>query len=308
MITTESRRPLIADVKRHCLADGPGIRSVVFFKGCPLRCRFCHNPETQSPGVEIAFYPQKCLRCGACVEACEQDAIDLHNDSRVRRDRCGRCGHCAAVCPAGGLMRIGRWYPVEELAEVLVRDLPFYVHSGGGVTLSGGEATLYPDYVAALCDRLKDNSIHIALETCGEFAYHSFREKILPYIDLVYYDIKLADPERHREFTGRTNERIMANLRRLLAEPKVEVHPRVPLIPGVTDTRENLAAIVDFLLEAGADDVTLLPYNPLGQEMAVALGRPQPPRPERFMDPDEEIRLRRWFAELVTRKHQCLVS
>ena len=291
--------PLIVDIKRHSLEDGPGIRSVVFFKGCPLRCIFCQNPEAQDPEVEIAFSARECIHCGSCAEACPQGAIDLEDPGRIHREMCIRCGRCVSACPGKGLRLIGSYYPVEGLAELLLRDLPFYRHSGGGVTLSGGEPTLYPDYLEPLLKRLKARGIHLVLETSGFFDYEVFGEKILPYIDLIYYDIKIADPELHREYIGKTNYRILDNLYRLLQEKGVEVHPRVPLIPGITATRANLSAIVDLLCEAGAENVSLLPYNPMGIEMAVNLGLPKPPIPEAFMRHDEEREVYDMFKTLI---------
>ncbi len=291
--------PLNVDIKRHSHEDGPGIRSVVFFKGCPLRCIFCQNPEAQAPEVEIAFSARECIHCGRCADACPQGAIDLEHPERTHREMCIRCGSCVNACPGKGLRLIGAYYPVEVLTELLLRDLPFYRHSGGGVTLSGGEPTLYPDYLEPLLKRLKARGIHLTLETSGYFDYEPFKQKILPYLELIYYDIKIADPEIHREYIGKTNYRILDNLYRLLREKGVEIHPRVPLIPGITATRANLSAIVDLLCEAGAGDVSLLPYNPMGIEMAVNLGRPKPPLPEGFVKPEEERKVYDMFKTLI---------
>ena len=293
------KSPLIFDIKRHSLEDGPGIRSVAFFKGCPLRCIFCQNPESQDPGVEIAFSVRECIHCGRCADVCPQGAIDLEFPGRIHRGKCTRCGECVRVCPGKGLRRIGAYYSVETLTGILLRDLPFYRHSGGGVTLSGGEPTLYPDYLEPLLKRLKARGIHLTLETSGYFDYEPFKQKILPYIELIYYDIKIADPEIHREYIGKTNHRILDNLYRLLREKGVEIHPRIPLIPGITASRENLSAIVDLLCEAGAGDVSLLPYNPMGIEMAVNLGRPKPPLPEGFVKPEEERKVYDMFKTLI---------
>ena len=270
------------------MEDGSGIRSVVFFKGCPLRCVFCQNPETQSRGAEIAFSGRECIRCGTCAKACSQGAIDLDFPGHIRRDRCIRCGACAAACPGKGLRGIGRYLSPEELTELLLRDLPFYRHSGGGVTLSGGEATLYPDYLDSLLALLKRSRVHVALQTCGYFDYAPFARQVLPYLDVIYYDIKIADPRAHRMHTGMDNQVILENFRWLVDEDRVPVHARIPLVPGVTDGWENLAAIMEFLLGAGARDVELLSYNPLGTEMAACLGRPLPHLSPTFMNPEEE--------------------
>ncbi len=284
----ETRRPLIVDVKRASLEDGPGIRSVVFFKGCPLRCVFCHNPEAQEAGPEIAFCEERCIRCGECVLACRRSAIDLASPSRIDRSKCDRCGDCALACPGRALRLIGAYWPAEKLVELLLRDAPFYRHSGGGVTLSGGECTMYPDYLQHLLELLKGHHIHVVLETAGWFDYEVFRERILPYVDLIYFDVKFADPLLHLEHTGYPNDRIVHNLERLLTEPNVEVQPRVPLVPGMTATDENLRSIGRLLREVGAETASFLPYNPLAVDMWGKLGKRQPLLPSSFMPIEEE--------------------
>jgi len=294
-----SALPLIVDIKRNSLEDGPGIRSVVFFKGCPLRCIFCHSPETQDPRVEIAFSRRECILCERCADICPEGAVDLDFPERIHRDRCLRCGKCTTVCPGKGLRQVGSYYPVETLIEILLRDLAYYRYSGGGVTLSGGECTLFPNYLEILLKRLKARDIHLALQTSGYFNYDVFSRKILPYINLLYYDIKIADPEVHKKYVGKTNKRILDNLYRLLQEADVDVHVRIPLVPGITATEENLSAIINILIEAGAGDVSLLPYNPMGIEMAVNLGRPKPPISEGFMKLDEERENYALFKKLI---------
>jgi pyruvate formate lyase activating enzyme len=283
----ETRRPLIVDVRRASLADGPGIRTVVFFKGCPLRCVFCHNPETQLLGPELAFAAERCLQCGACAQACPREAIDLDSPARVDRARCDLCGQCADVCPPGALRLVGKYWPVESLANLLLRDVAFYRHSGGGVTLSGGECTLFPDYLEALLQRLKARHVHVALETSGSFDYGPFQGKILPYLDLVLFDVKQPGLP------------ILENLRKLLSEAGVEVRPRIPLIPAVTDSKENLEAIFTALRCLGAHQVELLPYNPLGLEMYPRLGRPEPDLAPGFVKPERERELLDMIAEIV---------
>lgn len=291
--------PLVASVKRHSLEDGPGIRTVVFFKGCPLRCSFCHNPETQARAPEIAFLEERCLRCGSCAAACPRGAASLDHAGRIIRARCDGCGACAAACPTGALRQVGRYLSPARLVELLLRDLPFYRHSHGGVTLSGGEPTLYPDYAAAVLPPLRDAGVHVALQTCGEFDYETFAASFLPHLDVVFYDVKLADRDLHRRHTGVANDLILSNLRRLVREGGVTVHARVPLVPGVTDAIENLRAIVALLRSAGANDVTLLPYNPLGVAAAPRLGRAPPPLSARFMRPHEERAVFAAFERLL---------
>lgn len=293
------RIPLIAAVKRHSLEDGPGIRTVVFFKGCPLSCAFCQNPETQSPEVEVVFRAGDCIRCGACAGTCPRGAVDMELAGRIRRERCSGCGSCAAACPGRGMRKIGDRYLPEALAELLLRDRPFYRHSGGGVTLSGGEATLYPDFVESLLAILGKEDVRVVLQTCGYFAYGVFERRILPYLDGVYFDIKIRDPVAHRAWTGKDNRRILDNFLRLVRGKRVPVHARIPLVPGITDGRENLSAIVEFLLEAGARDVTLLPYNPLGIGLAASLGRPLASLPGERAGPGTERETVEWFGNLL---------
>jgi pyruvate formate lyase activating enzyme len=206
------------------------------------------------------------------------------------------------VCPDGALRLVGRHYTPGALAELVLRDRAFYERSGGGVTLSGGEPTLFPAYLESFVSVLKAEGLHVVLQTCGYFHYEAFRRRILPYVDLVYYDVKLADPKAHRRYTGRSNDRILANLRRLLREEGVVVEPRLPLVPGITATADNLAAVVDLLCDMGARSLQLLPYNPLGLEMWSALGRPTPSVTDRFMTQDEERHIYETFQEILRSK------
>ena len=298
----EERRPLIFDIKRHALEDGPGIRTTVFFKGCQLRCIWCQNPESIDLAPEIGFYPNSCIQCRECVTVCKASAISMNNPWRVDRERCDKCGDCVEGCPGRGLRQIGHFYAIEELVPILLRDVVFYEVSGGGVTLSGGEPTLYMDYVSSLLEALKKEGIHTAIETNGFFRWPEFKEKLLPCLDLIMFDVKLAESKQHIEFTGRENEMILENLTELMGERPTHVIPRTALIPHITATTENLRAISQLYQGLGIERCALLPYNPVGFSKAENIGKKANPELSRhMMGLAEEEKCREIFswAELV---------
>ncbi len=262
--------PLTVDVKRNSLDDGPGIRSVVFFKGCPLACVWCQNPECISAKPEIQPLPEQCLACFECAEACPGDLVP--GGPSLRASDCRVCGACVEACPAGARRIAGRRLDLDQLARQLARDAPFYKRSGGGVTLSGGEPFMYPEFVGRLAARLADKGIHVLAETSGWFDFDRVAEHLLPNLSAVYFDLKIADGAEHKRRTGRDNARIEKNFRRLAELGFEELLPRVPLIPGVTDDRENLQALAGFLVGLGVHRAALLPYNPLWLGKRRALG------------------------------------
>jgi|WetSurMetagenome_2_1015567.scaffolds.fasta_scaffold23797_2 pyruvate formate lyase activating enzyme len=293
--------PLIVDIKTGSTEDGPGIRSTVFFKGCPLNCKWCQNPEAMDPQVEIGFYPRHCIGCFDCAEICPEGAILKGEDERIDRSRCTRCGRCAEVCPGKAIRRIGKYHEMDELLETLLRDRVFYEVSGGGVTLSGGEPTLWSQYAGDLLRRLKQEGIRTALQTCGYFEYNPFKEEMLPWLDLIMYDLKLINAEDHLRWTGHDNQRILHNFTRLLNAP-VQMIPRIPLIPGFTTSKENLEGISSFLKDSGVRTCSLLPYNPLGLSKWENLGKNKPGLPASWMDKSQRetcYRIYDW-AEVVS--------
>lgn len=286
-----SERALIFDLKRDCSEDGPGIRTTVFFKGCPLSCSWCQNPEGRSKCAELSFDPGSChpAQCGTpCIEVCPENCL-LFEQGRlvIDRDTCTACNRCSEVCPTGALEASGYWIDLDELLYRLLIDKPFYRSSGGGVTLSGGEVTQQMAFAHRLLKALKAEGIDTAIETCGFFNYRRFRERMLPWLDLIYFDLKLIDAAESREYTGQSNGLILDNFVRLKREAQVPVVPRVPLIPGITTSERNLGGIADFLQQNGVDTATLLPYNPLWQDKATRLGKPQEYDNHHFMSPHE---------------------
>ena len=273
----------IFDIQRSSYVDGPGIRTTVFFKGCNLRCAWCHNPESQKKEVQMLFYANKCTGCGKCKEKCP-NALE----------RCDLCGKCALYCPHDAREICGKEYTVEEVLSEVSKDKAFYENSGGGVTFSGGECMVEIDFLTEILKACKENGIHTAVDTAGHVPYDRF-EQILPYTDLFLYDVKCLDNEKHKKFVGVGNELILANLEKLLTSG-THVWVRVPVIPGVNDTEEDMRRIVLLFDSVGwPDKVELLPYHAMGEHKYTALGR----EAESFAVPDEEkmARLRAVLAK-----------
>ena len=249
---------LIFDLDTFAVHDGPGIRMAVYLKGCQLGCRWCHSPESISPQPELIFVRDRCALCGACAAVCVRGVhrVDASGHTLNRTD-CIVCGQCVAGCPTGALALRGEVVSASDIVERAVRMRPFFDHSGGGVTLTGGEVTCQLDFARAVLAGCKSRGVQTAIETNGACPWDHLAQ-LLPYSDLVLYDLKLMDDEEHRRWTGASNRQVLENAAKLKSH---NVQIRVPLIPGITDTDENLAAVFAFMRRAGLRRVSLLPYN-----------------------------------------------
>jgi pyruvate formate lyase activating enzyme len=282
---------LIFNIQGYCIHDGPGIRTIVFFKGCPLRCVWCQNPEGQLFRPEIFLYREKCTGCGRCVPVCPNNAITLYGDkSHTNRELCNGCGKCAEICPNDARILVGKWLTVEETLERVKKDKVFYDSSGGGVTLSGGEPLLQHEFACELLKLCKNSGIHTAIETSG-YAEWAIIRKVLEYCDLVLYDFKLMDPILHKKYTGVSNEIILENAKKICSEFSIPVWARIPIIPGYNDSYENLENTAKFISELPKGSITqvnLLPYHRLGESKLDHLERPSlsinPPSQEKLSE------------------------
>lgn len=260
---SEEVKGYVSDIQRFSVHDGPGIRTIVFLKGCPLRCLWCQNPESINPKPEIRFDEGKCIGCLRCVEACKNNAILLRDKKLVyNREICTLCGKCMEACYAGARIIVGKLCDISEAYSEVEKDKVFYKNSGGGITLSGGEPLYQWKFSAALLKKCKRNDINTAIETCGFGPWENFKE-ILKYTDFLLYDLKLVNSELHKKYTGQTNELILSNLMNASKLNKIIVI-RLPLIPGVSDSPKNLKETVIIAKKVNAIEIHILPYHEIG--------------------------------------------
>jgi pyruvate formate lyase activating enzyme len=287
----------VFDIERYAVHDGPGIRTTLFLKGCPLACQWCHNPESISPKPQLVVLESTCISCGKCFDACPAGAHERFADgSRTHHlETCTLCGRCIEVCPPRSLIMYGRTISVEDAVTELSRDEPFYIHSGGGITLSGGEPMLQARFSAEVLRRCREKGIHTALDTCGYASWVDF-QTVVPFVNLFLYDLKHADTISHRSCTGVPNDLILENLTRI-DRTGAAIEIRIPVIPGINDDRESIEAFARISRRLrNLAGVRLLPYHALGKAKHARLGRSyllgdlHPPSEERI----EEISS--WFA------------
>ena len=271
-------RGVVFNIQRFSIHDGPGIRTTVFLKGCPLHCGWCSNPESERVSPEIITRDVKCIRCGKCVKACSQQAITvLENTRTIQWEKCNYCMKCAEVCPSGAIGRAGEYMTVARVIDTVGRDAGFYGRTNGGMTLSGGEPLVQWQFALELLQAAKRRGLHTALDTTG-YADWETLDEILKFTDLVLYDVKHLNSARHQEATGVPNERILDNLRKTVAKPGVKVWVRHAVIPQFSDSEDELEELCKLVLtlKPPVEKISLLPYHKFGELKYAARGKVYP--------------------------------
>ncbi|MDO4466976.1 MAG: glycyl-radical enzyme activating protein [Bacillota bacterium] len=262
---------IVFNIQKFSIHDGPGIRTTVFLKGCPLRCKWCANPESQLERVQILYDQKKCVSCQTCVHVCEKQAISFTDKIEIDISKCGGCLQCVNHCPQKALSFEGEYKDVQTIVDTCMQDIDFYEESGGGITISGGEGMAQPEFLKALVPALKEHNLHVAIETTGYIEEETFKE-LAPMFDLLLFDVKQADTNKHFTGTGVYNEQIKENLTWAVNQG-IEVLPRIPVIPGFNAALEDAKEIAEYLLDIGLSRVQLLPFHQMGERKYELLNR-----------------------------------
>lgn len=262
---------IVFNIQKFSIHDGPGIRTTVFLKGCPLRCKWCANPESQLERVQILYDQNKCVGCQSCVHICPQKAISYTDKVTIDAERCVGCLQCVHNCPQKALSFEGEYKEVQAIVDTCMQDIDFYEESGGGITISGGEGMAQPEFLKALIPALKEHKLHVAIETTGYIQENIFKE-LAPMFDLLLFDVKQADTNKHFAGTGVHNELIKKNLTWAVSQG-IEVLPRIPVIPGFNAELEDAKEIAQYLLDIGLNRIQLLPFHQMGERKYELLNR-----------------------------------
>jgi pyruvate formate lyase activating enzyme len=256
-------KALLFDIQRFSIHDGPGIRTTLFFKGCPLHCLWCQNPESHKPNREISFYKERCARCFSCLAVCPEGSILEGEDKRIDHQTCTTCGKCVSACVYEALRLMGTEWDGPALLDEVLKDRDYFEDSGGGVTLSGGEPALQSEFLFSFLPLVRAEGLHVTMETCGLCTWEELKA-LLPYLDLIYFDLKFMDSEGHKKLTGSLNGMILQNFQKLAASfPHLEA--RMPIVPSLNDEEKNIRETAHFLKKNHKDFIHLLRYHPMGE-------------------------------------------